>query len=376
MKFAITREALLQPLQQVIGVVERRQTLPILANVMLEVNSGLLAVTATDLEVELIGKIALEQPHEEGVTTVPARKLLDICRSLPDGASIEIETAEGRLHLRAGRSRYRLATLAAEEFPNVDEGQAPALAAFAVAQSILKRLIEKTSFAMAQQDVRFYLCGMLLEISGGAGQLRGVATDGHRLAMYTVENIESVTAGLLSNRVQAIIPRKGTLEIARLLKESEEPVRVQLTQHHLRIESSDVVIISKLVDGKFPDYEKVIPRGGDKVLLGERLALRDAFNRAAILSNEKYRGVRMQLDRDTLRLIASNPEQEQAEEELSVHYQGPQMEIGFNVGYLTDALAALDQNEARFTFSSAESSVLIDVPNDASGCYVVMPMKL
>ncbi|HNV54420.1 MAG TPA: DNA polymerase III subunit beta, partial [Pseudomonadales bacterium] len=248
MKFAITREALLQPLQQVIGVVERRQTLPILANVMLEVNSGLLAVTATDLEVELIGKIALEQPHEEGVTTVPARKLLDICRSLPDGASIEIETAEGRLHLRAGRSRYRLATLAAEEFPNVDEGQAPALAAFAVAQSILKRLIEKTSFAMAQQDVRFYLCGMLLEISGGAGQLRGVATDGHRLAMYTVENIESVATGLLSNRVQAIIPRKGTLEIARLLKESEEPVRVQLTQHHLRIENSDVVIISKLVD--------------------------------------------------------------------------------------------------------------------------------
>ena len=151
---------------------------------------------------------------------------------------------------------------------------------------------------------------------------------------------------------------------------------MQLTQHHLRIENSDVVIISKLVDGKFPDYEKVIPRGGDKVLLGERLALRDAFNRAAILSNEKYRGVRMQLDRDTLRLIASNPEQEQAEEELSVHYQGPQMEIGFNVGYLTDALAALDQNEARFTFSSAESSVLIDVPNDASGCYVVMPMKL
>lgn len=376
MKFAITREALLQPLQQVIGVVERRQTLPILANVMLEVNSGLLAVTATDLEVELIAKIALDQPHEEGMTTVPARKLLDICRSLPEAVNIEVETGEGRLHLRAGRSRYRLATLAAEEFPNVDEGQAPALATFTVAQSILRRLIEKTSFAMAQQDVRFYLCGMLLEISGGAGQLRGVATDGHRLAMYTVKEIHSVAAGLQSNKVQAIIPRKGTLEIARLLKESEDPVQVQLTQHHLRIESGDVVIISKLVDGKFPDYEKVIPRGGDKVLLGERLALRDAFNRAAILSNEKYRGVRMQLDRDTLRLIASNPEQEQAEEELSVNYQGPQMEIGFNVGYLTDALAALDQNEARFTFSSAESSVLIDIPNDASGCYVVMPMKL
>ena len=308
----------------------------------------------------------------------------DVITAMPDSV---LSPAPGspRRAARPGSARraalparldLQLATLAAEEFPNVDEGQAPALAAFAVAQSILKRLIEKTSFAMAQQDVRFYLCGMLLEISGGAGQLRGVATDGHRLAMYTVENIESVATGLLSNRVQAIIPRKGTLEIARLLKESEEPVRVQLTQHHLRIENSDVVIISKLVDGKFPDYEKVIPRGGDKVLLGERLALRDAFNRAAILSNEKYRGVRMQLDRDTLRLIASNPEQEQAEEELSVHYQGPQMEIGFNVGYLTDALAALDQNEARFTFSSAESSVLIDVPNDASGCYVVMPMKL
>lgn len=376
MKFAITREALLQPLQQVIGVVERRQTLPILANVMLEISGNTLAVTATDLEVELIAKISLDDPCVEGVTTVPARKLLDICRSLPEGASIEVETQDARLYLRAGRSRYRLATLSAEEFPNVEESSSTPLASFFVAQNILKRLIEKTSFAMAQQDVRFYLCGMLLEITKASGQLRAVATDGHRLAMYTIKDIGSVAAGSLSQQVQAIVPRKGTLEISRLLKEVEDPVRVQLTPHHLRIEGGDVVITSKLVDGKFPDYEKVIPRGGDKVLLGTRLVLRDAFSRAAILSNEKYRGVRMQLDLDMLKLIASNPEQEQAEEDISVKYQGPQMEIGFNVGYLIDVLSVLDQEEARFTFASSESSVLIDTPEGDSSCYVVMPMKL
>lgn len=367
MKFTATRETLLKTLQLVAGVVERRQTLPVLANVLLVTEGQKLSLTGTDLEVELVGHVELEQPAEAGEITVPARKLLDIVKSLPDGIVIEFSVQDQRALVKAGRSRFTLSTLPANEFPNVEEG--PGSLQFSVPQKGMRRLIDRTAFAMAQQDVRYYLNGMLLEVN--AGHLRAVTTDGHRLAMCTLEQALDI-----QDQHQVIVPRKGILELAKLLGDTDQDVQLTLGANHIRAQVSDFIFTSKLVDGKFPDYDRVLPRGGDKLLVGDRQQLRQAFNRTAILSNEKYRGVRLQMADNQLKIMANNPEQEEAEEEVSVDYAFDALEIGFNVSYLLDVLSALSSEAVKITLSDTNSSALVEELEDNDSVYVVMPMRL
>jgi DNA polymerase-3 subunit beta len=368
MKFSISREALLKPLNLVAGVVERRQTLPILSNVMLVLEGNQLSITGTDLEVELVGRVNLEAaPESGGEITVPARKLADICKSLQDGCEIEFSVDGDRVVVRSGRSRFTLSSLPAGDFPNVEEGAGSQH--FRVKQGDLKRLIDRTSFAMAQQDVRYYLNGMLWEVT--AGQLRLVATDGHRLAMCTLQG--EIQAG---DGTQVILPRKGVIELGRLLMSENDDVEVVIGANHIRATTTEFTFTSKLVDGKFPEYERVLPRSSSKQVFGSREELRQAFSRAAILSNEKYRGVRLMLSDGSLQIVANNPEQEEAEETVAVEYQGDSLEIGFNVSYLLDVLAVLSGENVKLSMSDANSSALLEESEDGDSLYVVMPMRL
>lgn len=367
MKFTVSREALLKPLQLVAGVVERRQTLPVLSNVLIQLQGDQLSLTGTDLEVEIIGRLTLEETGVPGEITVPARKLVDICRSLPDGSLIEFSQEEARILVKSGRSRFTLSTLPAADFPNVED--APGNLRFSCAQHEIKRLIERTAFAMAQQDVRYYLNGMLWEVR--RDQLRVVATDGHRMAMCTRAVSIDTDATL-----QAILPRKGVLELSRLLDDSNAQVEIVLSSNHIRVTSLDYTFTSKLVDGKFPDYERVLPRGGNKVIIGSRLELKQAFARTAILSNEKYRGVRLLLSSGALTIVANNPEQEEAEEQVTVDYTGDSLEVGFNVSYLMDVTNVISDDNIKIILSDANSSALLEEPVDSDSVYVVMPMRL
>lgn len=368
MKFTVKRDDLLAPLQLVAGVVERRQTLPVLANILLVLTEENLSLTGTDLEVEIVGRLSVESVSDTGEITVPARKLVDICRSLPDASTLEFTLDEDqRLLVKSGRSRFTLSTLPANDFPatEVNEGDIQ----FSCAQSIIKRLIDRTAFAMAQQDVRYYLNGMLWEAENNS--LRCVATDGHRLAMCSREiDIQVPTKN------QAILPRKGVIELSRLLKEEDASVQVTLSSHHMRVETIDYTLTSKLVDGKFPDYERVLPKGGNNVVLGNREELKQAFGRTAILSNEKYRGVRLTLAEGLLTIVANNPEQEEAEEQVVIDYSGDEIEIGFNVSYLQDVANVLNTENIKLTLSDANSSALVEEPESGDSVYVVMPMRL
>lgn len=367
MKFVVLREALLKPLQLVAGVVERRQTLPVLSNVLIVLNGDQLSLTGTDLEVEIVGRVQLAQPGESGEVTVPARKLVDICRSLQEGANIEFFQEDQRIIVKSGRSRFTLSTLPAADFPNVED--TPGNLRFSCAQQEIKRLIERTSFAMAQQDVRYYLNGMLWEVR--QDQLRVVATDGHRMAMCTravAVNTEEV--------IQAILPRKGVLELLRLLDDSTAQVEITLSANNIRVTSPEYTFTSKLVDGKFPEYERVLPRGGNKVVIGSRVELKQAFGRTAILSNEKYRGVRFLLSDGLLTIVANNPEQEEAEEQVAVDYSGESLEVGFNVSYLQDVTNVINHENVKITLSDSNSSALLEDPDNGDSLYVVMPMRL
>jgi len=367
MKFTISRDALLKPLNLVAGVVERRQTLPILANVLMVLDGDRLSLTGTDLEVELVGRVQLNSGGDAGEVTVPARKLVDICKSLPEGSNIEFSAQDSKVTVKSGRSRFTLATLPAREFPNVEDSIGTHQ--FTVKQGQLKRLIDRTGFAMAQQDVRYYLNGMLWEIKGK--QMRVVATDGHRLALCTLP--EKIDAG---DDTQVILPRKGVLELARLLMEDDADIAIVIGSNHIRANTSDFTFTSKLVDGKFPDYQRVLPRSPDKILLGSRLELRQAFTRAAILSNEKYRGVRLKLTKNSLDIVANNPEQEEAEETVAVDYQGDSLEVGFNVSYLLDVLGVLSGEQVKLSLSDPNSSALLEESDAGDSLYVVMPMRL
>ncbi len=368
MKFEISREPLLRPLTLVTGVVERRQTLPVLSNVLLQVEGDELTVTGTDLEVQLVARVQLEAPAErDGEITVPARKLGEIWRSLPEGARVRIEQQADRLIVRAGRSRFNLSTLGATEFPTLDESEEEARVELPASE--LRRLLDSTAFSMAQQDVRYFLNGLLLELA--PGHVRTVATDGHRLAMCT-RPFESGDDSLR----QAIVPRKGVQELLRLLGDDAETAQLVLGQTHLTAAVGGYVLTTKLVDGKFPDYDRVIPKGGEREVLADRETLRNAFTRAAILSNEKYRGVRLSVDGESLTVQANNPEQEEAEETVEVEYSGQPLEIGFNVSYLQDVLGALEGDEVRITLIDSNSSAVIEAADRTDCTYVVMPMRL
>lgn len=364
MKLSSEREQILGPLQAVIGVVERRQTMPILANVLLAAKNGRLSVTATDLEVELVAGADVTV-QQAGEITVPGRKLLDIVRALPDKVTVNLTLDGDRMIVKAGKSRFVLTTLPATDFPTVEEINPQQT--FELEQTALRNLLDKTHFSMAQQDVRYYLNGMLLETDGK--MLRTVATDGHRLALC---EIELTTKG---GTQQVIVPRKGVLELQRLMGD-EGSVGVQVGTNHIRVQLGDIRFTSKLIDGRFPEYGRVIPAKPTKLVKADRDALRRSLQRTSILSNEKYRGIRLALKPNLLTITAHNPEQEEAEEEIEVIYEGDEMEVGFNVNYLLDALGAVDGAEVEIGLTDSNSSCLVRAPGGGNAKYVVMPMRL
>jgi DNA polymerase-3 subunit beta len=365
MKLSATREVILKPLQTVVGVVERRQTMPILSNVLLSVDGGKLKITATDLEVEMVAEAEVKADGT-GEITVPGRKLHDIFRALPEGVNVELSLSGERLTVKAGRSRFTLSTLRAADFPTIDE--IAAKQTLRVSRADLRRLVEKTHFSMAQQDVRYYLNGLLLETD--KKRLRAVATDGHRLALSEVDLV-----GAATRDEQLIVPRKGVLELSRLL-EGDGEVQLALGANHIRVQLDGIRLTSKLIDGRFPEYSRVVPAQPKNVIKADRNLFRQALQRTAILSNEKYRGVRLELSPNSVVVQANNPEQEEAVETLEVEYSGDAMEIGFNVNYLLDALAAVDSEQVEFGVTDANSSCLIREPGTEGTKFVVMPMRL
>jgi len=366
MKFTAEREQILGPLQSVMGVVERRQTMPILANVLVVVRDGTFSVTATDLEVELVARGGVKVDRE-GEITVPGRKFLDIVKALPTGLPVTVELKGEKVEVKCGRSRFTLSSLPATEYPTVEEINATQT--LELAQADLKRLLEKCSFSMAHQDVRYYLNGLLLETDGR--MVRTVATDGHRLAVCDRELDTGVAV-----QQQIIVPRKGVTELVRMLSHLDGEVSVGVGQNHMRVSTTGQSITTKLIDGKFPDYERVIPKEGEKLVTADREALKAAFSRTSILSNEKFRGVRISLTKGLLKAAAHNPEQEEAEEDIEVDYAHDDLEIGFNVSYLLDVLGVLKSQSVRMELSDSNSSCVLYAPEDMRARYVVMPMRL
>ncbi len=378
MKVSIQRSALLKPLQMISGVVERRQTLPILSNVLLTVKDQTLFLTGTDLEIEMIGTAPLDQVMEVGSITVSARKLLDICRALPEAAEVQLLLESDHILLRSGKSRFNLATLPAHDFPNVEEG--PFTTQFKMPQVKLKKLLSKTHFAMGHQDVRHYLNGALFDIHQGT--VKCVATDGHRLALSSIQDENIGDA-----KTKVILPRKSVLELIRLLDNSDENITVCVGENHFRVISADFTLTSKLINAQYPEYDRLIPRNIVNTALASREMLKQALTRASILSNEKFRGVRLQLEQDLLRIMANNPEQEEAEELVQFEYQGSCVEIGFNVAYLLDVVSTLASEKIRWSFNDPNGGVLIEASeeeadgattasNKEHSIYVVMPMRL
>ena len=369
MKFTIDRETLLAPMLTVRGVIEQRHTLPVLSNILVTARDGELAFTATDSEVELQARVAIDDRFN-GEITVPARKIIDICQALPAHAPVDFEVDEGnRAHIRSGRSRFALTTLPASDFPTTEEIADESV--FAIAQNELKRMIDLTQFAMARQDVRYYLNGLLLEMT--AQGLKAVATDGHRLA---VAHFDSETG--LEESKSIIVPRKAVLELGRLLASEDAELTLRVGSNAIQMTVGNVRFTTKLIDGKFPDYGRVIPdeEACDKRLSIDREALRLCLIRASVLSSDKHRTVRLTLNDGVLTVAANNPEQETAVDEIEIAYSGESLEIGFNVSYLIDALSTLPSETADIFLTDSSSSCLIQ-PHDRSSCqFVVMPMRL
>ena len=361
------RDALLKPLNAVTGIVERRHTLPILANVLIEKRGNALSFLATDLEIQITTASQGEVAGEDFRLTTSAKKLQDILRALPDGATVTLDQQDAKLTLKAGKSRFNLQTLPAEDFPLLSVGAEP-LSKLTVPQKALKALLAKVQYAMAVQDIRYYLNGMLFIAEGN--QLKLVATDGHRLA-FACMTLDAEVA-----RAEAILPRKTIVELAKLLTDSDDTVSIELLPNQARFAFGQSVIVSKVVDGKFPDYNRVIPLDNDKIFVIHRQPLLQALQRAAILSNEKFRGVRLTLAAGSLSIQCTNSEQEEAEEELEIAYQGAPLEIGFNINYLTDVLTNLQVEQLQLAFGDANRSALFTLPEQADFKYIVMPMRI
>lgn len=367
MQIKINREVLLKPLNSVTGIVERRHTLPILSNLLVNIKQQEMHLTATDLEMQISLKVNSGIEGELS-TTISAKKLLDICRSLPDSTIIEMNNQDNRITLKAGKSRFNLQTLPAADYPLMSKASGQNIS-FSLAQKELKRLLKQVEFAMAQQDIRYYLNGLLLEVNGN--QLHVVGTDGHRLS-YT-----NTTLDQDFEKNEVILPRKTVLELTKLLDEqSDAPVVIDLLNGQVSFEFGDIQLISKVIDGKFPDYNRVIPTGHQNTFTVNRVAILSALQRASILSNEKYRSIRMVITNGLLKLISTNTEQEEAEEELEIDYSKVALDIGFNVTYLIDVLNNLGDEQIEFAFADANSSCLITAASDANYKYVVMPMRI
>lgn len=361
------RDAILSPLSAVSGIIERRHTLPILSNVLIDRSVEALSFLATDIEIEIKARSDLKPDGEARALTVGARKLLDILRALPEDAEVSLQPQDKRLLVRAGKSRFTLQTLPAEDFPRL----APAVgevARFALSQRALRRLLALVQYAMAQQDIRYYLNGLLMVVE--EGQLKLVATDGHRLAFAALK------LGAEWPRQEVIVPRKTVLELSKLLADTDEEVRIELSSTQAAFSFGSVELVSKLIDGKFPDYTRVIPTQHKNLMRVEREPLRLALLRAAILSNEKFRGVRWVIGDGSLKIVSSNAEQEEAQEEVDVKYAGAPLDIGFNVNYLLDVLNNVGGTEVECAFGDSSSSALISYATEKDFKYVVMPMRI
>jgi DNA polymerase-3 subunit beta len=361
------RDDLLGPLSAVSGIIERRHTLPILSNVLIERGAGALAFLATDIEIQITSRGTVEPSGEARAITVGARKLVDILRALPEGAEVTLQQQDKRLLVKAGKSRFALQTLPAEDFPRLAK-PAGEVSRFALPQKALRRLLGLVQYSMAQQDIRYYLNGLLMVVEDKS--LKLVATDGHRLA-YAASALESKLP-----RQEVIVPRKTVLELSKLLADSDDEVRVELSATQASFSFGSVDLVSKLVDGKFPDYTRVIPVGHKNKLSIGRDVLRQSLMRAAILSNEKFRGVRWVLTDGSLKIVSSNTEQEEAEETIEVGYKGDALDIGFNVNYLLDVLNNVGGSDVECLFGDAASSALMSFPTEADFKYVVMPMRI
>jgi DNA polymerase-3 subunit beta len=366
LKIRTTNDKLLAPLQQVTGIVERRHTLPILSNVLITAGDGKVDFLATDLEVQITSTAGLDG-NAEGTVTAGARKLYDILRSLPDDAEVSLEAKENRMTVRAGKSRFNLQTLAAADFPRMVEAK-DASKTLTLPQKALKDALRLVQFAMAVQDIRYYLNGVLFSVDKDI--LRVVATDGHRLS-YASQQLDGD-----HGQVEAILPRKTVLELIKLLGDSDDPVSLAIGSNQARFSFSGIEIVSKIVEGKFPDYAKVIPTTHKNRVTLDRAQLAQSLNRAAILSNEKIRGVRLVFTKDALSIICTNNEQEEAEEGLAVEYDGDPLDIGFNISYLLDVLNHVDSPSVSMTMGDSNSSALIQMPGREDFKYVVMPMRI
>lgn len=367
MKFNISRDQLLGPLQQIVSVIEKRQTMPILSNVLIEAVNQQLILTGTDTEIQIVARVAAEAIETEGQITVPARKFLDICRLLPAGAEIKFELQDDKVKLSSGRSRFSLSTLPAEHYPEFNESETEYQFLLSAAQ--FKKALDKTLFCMANQDVRYYLNGLLLHISNN--RLKLVASDGHRLSIY-----EDDIAQATGYEARIIIPRKAVQELSRLLDDSEAEINLQFSNNHIKVFYKDVVFSSKLIDAKFPDFSKVFSQNFMAPLIIPKQALRDALTRVAILSNEKFKGVTFDLANDVLKLSAHNPEHDEAEEEVLLDYQGAPLSISFNSQYMLDAVSNLDSDQAVLTLAANASSCFIEEPEQALFKFIVMPMRM
>ena len=367
-----TRDALLAPLQSVAGIVEKRHTLPILSNVLIEKHADQLTMLATDIEIQIRTTTGGHIGGEDASITVGARKLQDILRALPDSAEISLTLDDKRLTVKAGRSRFQLQTLPAADYPRLNPPE-DAGARLSIGQRAFKRQLAQVAYAMAQQDIRYYLNGLLLIAEGS--ELRMVATDGHRLA-YAASDLDAPLDAQHAQRTEAILPRKTVLELARQLADSDDPLEILLAGNQAVFRFGPIELVTKLIDGKFPDYERVIPTAHPKLVSFARQPLLAALQRAAILTNEKFRGVRMVLEDGVLRIVSTNAEQEEAMDELEIHYQGDKLDIGFNVTYLLDVLNNLSSETVDWRFNDGNSSALITLPGNEKFKYVVMPMRI
>ena len=366
MKFTAEKSQIVDSLQNAAAVAERRQTIPILANLRLKAFSGKLEVTATDLEIQVKTYSDLLNIEEEGETTVSARKMSELCRSLPDAENVEFTLKDGKLTVSSKNFHGDFATISADDFPELEVNEEQG--SMAVQSGTLKRILTKTSFSMASQDVRYYLNGLLLELT--EGEIKGVATDGHRLA---VSSSKAEGKGL---EMRNILPRKAVLELAKLLPPEDTAIELLVGPTYFGVKTESLNFSSKLIDGKYPDYEKVFPSGDPLPLMVGKETLQSALSRASVLSNEKYRGVRFELSKGSLKLTANNPEQESAEEVLEVDYEGTDLEVGFNIGYLIDVLGSIEEDSVKFEFYGEDASCVIKEPDSEKEVYVIMPMRL
>ena len=368
MKFTTEKNEIVDALQMGASIAERRQTIPILANLRIVARDGKVEITATDLEIQIKTLTEVKKVVEEGEITVSARKMSELCRSLPDNEDLEFDLKNGKLAVSSKNFHADFATISALDFPELESKEETN--SLSISSSALQRLLNKTAFCMASQDVRYYLNGLLVEYKGG--EVNAVATDGHRLALATSPLDKTITI----DGERQILPRKAVLELSKILRQENEDIKITFGNSSLSIQDENLDFSTKLIDGKFPDYEKVLPSGDPNSLEVSKESLQSALSRASVLSNEKYRGVRFALDKNTLKLTANNPEKESAEELLDVNYNGNPMEIGFNIGYLLDVLGTIETDNVELNFYGEESSCLIREPGNQAEVYVIMPMRL